>query len=286
MLRAFEEFTLGWVPAWIVAAVLLAVGILGARSSAPRRAWSGAFVRETGVVFALYGLWMFLGAHTGTRQFVAAQDRAQGILDAERFLHIDVEAWLQRGILGQHWLVQSANVFYATVHFPAMVALLIWAFVRHRDRYAGVRVRVVLVTLSCLLIQLVAVAPPRLLSTSGLVDTPARYGQSVYDSGFVQLSAMPSVHLAWATLVAWEVLRCSRSRARLLAPALPVLTLWVVMVTGNHWLLDGVAGAAIVGATEVAIVPWDRARARARCAARADAPGRVGVGEPVGELVR
>ena len=56
-------------------------------------------------------------------------------------------------------------------------------------------------TLLCLLIQLVPVAPPRLLP--GYVDTAAKYGESVYGLGFGadQLSAMPSVHVAWAVLV-------------------------------------------------------------------------------------
>jgi hypothetical protein len=264
MLRRFEEFTLGPTPAWIIAAALLIAGIAGTR--APRRAVAsaGALVREAGIVMALYGLWMFLGAHSGTRSADAAFARGRDVLRAERDVHLNIEGWLQRGILGQHWLVETANVFYATVHFPAMIALLLWAFVRHRDRYGEVRLRVVLVTLTCLLIQLVAVAPPRLLPGSGLVDTPAKYGQSVYDTHFVQVSAMPSVHIAWATLVAWEALRCSGSRMRFLVVLLPVVTLWVVMVTGNHWLFDGLAGAAIVAVFEVLLAVAERQIRRRR----------------------
>jgi hypothetical protein len=260
MLRSFERFTLGPTPAWIIAAALLALGIAAVRSRRRRVAFGGSVVREVGIVTALYGLWMFLGAHSGTRGADRAYGRGHDILRAERATHLDMEAWLQHGILGHRWLVESANVFYATVHFPAMGALLVWAFLRHRDRYAEVRLRVVLVTLACLLIQLVAVAPPRLLAGSGLVDTARKYGQSVYASGFAQVSAMPSVHIAWSTLVAWEVLRIGRSRLRGLVVLLPLVTFWVVMVTGNHWFFDGLAGAAIVAVFEVLLGGVSRAR--------------------------
>jgi hypothetical protein len=269
MLRRFEEFTLGPTPAWIIAGALLVIGIAGMRSGRRLVASAGALLREAGIVMALYGLWMFLGAHSGTRSADAAYARGHDVMRAERWSHLDMERWLQHGILGHRWLVETANVFYATVHFPAMIALLVWAFVRHRDRYPQVRLRVVLVTLTCLLIQLVAVSPPRLTSGSGLVDTPMKYGQSVYEAGFAQVSAMPSVHIAWSTLVAWEVLRCGRSRWRALVIALPLVTFWVVMVTGNHWFFDGLAGAAIVAVFEFLLQAVDRLRRRRRRPAHA-----------------
>ena len=57
-------------------------------------------------------------------------------------------------------------------------------------------------TLCCLLIQLIPVAPPRMIPGIGIVDTGLRYNQSVYSHGLPidQLSAMPSVHVAWAVL--------------------------------------------------------------------------------------
>ena len=101
-----------------------------------------------------------------------------------------------------------------------------------------------------LLIQLIPVAPPRLLPSTGMVDTAVRYGQSVYSwgGGFDadEFSAMPSVHVGWALIVAIAVITVSRSRWRWLAAAYPVLTLLVVVVTANHFWLDGIVAALLV----------------------------------------
>ena len=107
-----------------------------------------------------------------------------------------------------------------------------------------------LFTGASLLIQLVPVAPPRLLPGTGLVDTAMRYGQSVYSwhGGFNadEFSAMPSVHVGWALIVAIAVITVSRSRWRWLAAAYPMLTLLVVVVTANHFWLDGIVAGLLV----------------------------------------
>jgi hypothetical protein len=77
-----------------------------------------------------------------------------------------------------------------------------------------------------------------------------KYGQSVYSlhGGFDadELSAMPSVHVGWALIVAFAVITVSRSRWRWLAAGYPMLTLLVVVVTANHFWLDGIAAGILV----------------------------------------
>ena len=57
---------------------------------------------------------------------------------------------------------------------------------------------------------------------------------------------MPSVHVGWALIVAIAVITVSRNRWRWLAAAYPVLTLLVVVVTANHFWLDGIAAGLLV----------------------------------------
>jgi hypothetical protein len=156
---------------------------------------------------------------------------------------------VQKTIVGHAFLRQAANLYYATMHFGVLFVFLIWLFVWHRDRYPKVRRVLALTTLACLAIQLVPVAPPRLLPQYGYVDTAALDHQSVYGLGFGadQLSAMPSVHVAWAVLVGWACARIGRGPWRWLGAVHAVLTTFVVVATANHFWADGiVAGAVLV----------------------------------------
>jgi len=82
------------------------------------------------------------------------------------------------------------------------------------------------------------------------VDTAIKYGQSVYGTttGFNpdQLSAMPSVHVGWAVLVAILVVGATRSRWRWLAWAYPAATTLIVAVTANHFWADGIVATFIL----------------------------------------
>ncbi|MGZ4552855.1 MAG: phosphatase PAP2 family protein, partial [Mycobacteriaceae bacterium] len=148
-------------------------------------------------------------------------------------------------------IVQVFNLYYASLHFAVLIVLLVWLFLRHRDRYPEVRTTLAILTAACLLVQLIPVAPPRMLPSDGMIDTGVLYGQSVYGSiaGFNpdEVSAMPSVHVAWALLIGITVVRFSRSRWRWLALAYPAATTFVVIVTANHFWADGiVAGGLLV----------------------------------------
>jgi len=230
----------------------------GGESAAPRArrlASGGRFARETALVLALFALWQFAGSHAVMGPG-GALGRARWLWHAERVMHWPSEAWLQHLILPYPFLVQAFNLYYDILHFPVLIACLVWLFVWHRERYGGFRITLVAFTGICLLIQFVPVAPPRLLSGIGMVDTAARYGQSVYSSTAAfqadELSAMPSVHVGWAILVAIAVITAARSRWRWLILLYPVLTSFAVVVTANHFWLDGVV-AGIVLAVVIAV---------------------------------
>jgi hypothetical protein len=56
---------------------------------------------------------------------------------------------------------------------------------------------------------------------------------------------MPSLHVGWAFMVAVILIRATRSRWRWLWIAHPVLTFAVVVVTANHYWLDGLVAIAL-----------------------------------------
>ncbi len=232
----------------LASAVFLAVVTIVLRLLRRGGAWAGVTF-EAALLFGLYALWQFAGSFT-VMSSDGALPRGRWLWHAERVLHLPSETALQRLFLPHPVLVQACNLYYDILHFPVLGACLVWLYVRHRDRYPQFRTTIALFTGISLLIQFIPVAPPRLLPGTGLVDTAVRYGQSVYSwhGGFDadEFSAMPSVHVGWALIVAIAVISASRSRWRWLAAGYPLLTLLVVVVTANHYWLDGVAAALLV----------------------------------------
>jgi hypothetical protein len=130
----------------------------------------------------------------------------------------------------------------------------------------------------CFLIQLIPVAPPRLLPGVGFIDTGLLYHQSVYGAVGAgvsdQVSAMPSLHMAWACLIALAVIQVSPSPRRWLIVLHPVATMLVVVVTANHYWLDGIVAAGLLGMSSLAVsgAEWLVAAGLGRSHVRADSP--------------
>lgn len=240
-------WSLQWPLALEIAAGLVAASV----AMRLARRWNTLpyLCREIAIVLALYALWQ-LGGAQALSQVAGAREHALAIWHAERWLHLPSEVSLQRLFLPHPLLVRALDDYYAGMHLSSMFALLVWVMWRHRAQYAFVRAVVVTVTASCLLVQLVPVAPPRMFPGLGFVDTALRYGQSVYGSmgsgAPTQLAAMPSVHVAWSVLVAATVVALARSRWRFVAVAHPVLTVLVVTVTANHWWFDQLAAVVLL----------------------------------------
>ena len=164
--------------------------------------------------------------------------------------------------------------YYATVHVPALIAFLVWLFVRHRDKYPHWRNGLALVTAWCLVIRFVRVAPPRFLPDLGYVDMGQQYGMSVYATDPTtgvsdQFAAMPSIHVAWAAVVSFGIIAASTSRWRWFFLLHVVLTMLVVSATGNHWWMDGIVAIGLLAgslAVDTAVRGYFQRRAAATSA--------------------
>jgi hypothetical protein len=241
------DLELSWHQAAATAAVL-AAGSVGLRATRrPRLVAASVFARESALILGLFALWQYAGtfAVMGPGGALA---RSRWIWHTERMLHLPSETTVQGLFLPHPLLVQFFNLYYDSLHFPVLVTTMIWLFVRHRNLYSRWRTTLVVFTAGCLAIQLVPVAPPRMLPGTGLVDTAILYHQSVYGTtaGFDpdQLSAMPSVHVGWAVLVAVAIITTLRSRWRWLAVLYPCMTTLAVVVTANHFWADGIVATA------------------------------------------
>ena len=260
------ELTPSWQLSVVTAAALGVLAVTARRSSRPAWRTAAAFGQEFALVMSLLAIWQLVGASVHTRE-AGSLSRARDIWHLEQTLHLVSEIDVQRLALPHPWVVELVDRYYAYAHLNGMALFLVFMWWRHRDVYPRIRLTVVLTTLACLLVQIVPVAPPRLLPDLGFVDTALLQGESVYgpyDTGLSnQLSAMPSVHVAWACIVAWYLWWYTGRRLRWVGPVHLVLTVLVVVASANHWWLDGAVAAGFV-AMALAVgrmAPWRTARA-------------------------
>ena len=63
-----------------------------------------------------------------------------------------------------------------------------------------------------------------------------------------QYAAMPSLHIGWSTWCALAMWQLTRKRwARVLIVLYPVVTLFCIVVTANHYWIDAVGGLLALG---------------------------------------
>ncbi|MBC2900428.1 phosphatase PAP2 family protein [Streptomyces cupreus] len=217
-------------------------------------------VRELLLVAGLFLVYKF-GRQLATGHTGEAFRNAHRVWDLERAVHLPGEGSVQSLLLHGDTLVHVANTYYATVHFPATAAFLVWLYLRRPAHYVWARRVLATVTAVALVGHLLfPLAPPRMLEATGLIDTARLYGPSVYgppssDHLSNQFAAMPSLHFGWALMVAIGLIVATRSRRRRLWLLHPALTLLVIVGTANHYWLDAIVAAALLGLALAVIRP-------------------------------
>ena len=232
--------------------------VSSARASAPRQGRRLVYeVTLVATLFVIYNVGRVLAAQRTNGAFAHAED----VLHVERWLGLPGEQSVQAVVLPFRALVRAANGYYASVHFPLTCGVLLWLFLRHPTTYLWMRRSLVMATLVGLVIAIVLpVAPPRMLTWAGFVDTGKEMGQSTYGSVGSdwlsnQFAAMPSLHVGWALIVAAAGVAAGPARWRWLWVLHPVVTLLVVVVTGNHYWLDAAVGCLLAGTALVVLRP-------------------------------
>ena len=280
---------LPWQTAFQVAAAL-AVVLVALVVWRPAQRWLRVVrltVGEMVLMFSLYGVWQWVHERAVTKT-AGAIERAHSLYEFEQAIHLPSELTLQNALLHIGAVMRFLNVYYGGAHVPAVGILLVWLFWRHRDRYGRIRWTLALSIAGCLAIQTIPVAPPRFLPELGFVDAGLMYHLSVYGAGGSgisnELAAMPSLHVGWAVLVGVVAVVVSTSRWRWLVLAHPVLTVIAVVATANHWWLDGVVAAMVLGAAYVVVRVIEAGVGWLRAQWRAAAPSLVPAPDPVPEL--
>lgn len=187
-----------------------------------------------------------------------AESHAMAILRVEEKLRMAVEQPTQYHILSRApWLRRPMQIVY-TSHIIVGVAFIAYAYT-YFPRLTFQRIRRTLFVdnwLAFVLLTIYRCMPPRMLSAQyGFVDVlhpklhsgegePVSWSNNRYQ---LTIAAMPSLHFGTSVLVGWSLYRYAPQRVlRLLGPLWPALMLLTVVGTANHFLLDCIAGAAVV----------------------------------------
>jgi hypothetical protein len=249
------------------------------RASATRlarlRRASGRFVRRRGlrellliaVVYCIYDTSRFFVEGRQSTAFA----HAVGVLHLEDALDIGWEHAVNNMFSAHGWLAVRAYYVYATLHYLVTPLVLVWLWRRHRNSYSRARTTLMVATILGLIgFTLLPVAPPRMLP--GFVDTMAQYSRFGWWSQDAsaprgvgqftnEFAAMPSLHVGWALWCGWQLVRHGSHRITQLAGVIyPALMVVIVIATGNHYLLDAVAGIAVVVLAGIAVGGVQRLR--------------------------
>lgn len=227
------------------------------------------------------GEWLYLGGQIGlvaavelsdelahavlpTVNAVAGQAHALRVEGFESAHGFWLEPGIQRFFESTHHLLGQTigwpqlrpifDTLYGEGHVFITLAFALWIFFRRRALFSFIR-NVFLLTnlIAVLLYEVFPLAPPRLAAGLRYDDRPYHFADAFFGGtgglkiGFNEYAAMPSVHVAWALIVGFTVAWTARSLLLRLAGLLyPLIMLTTVIVTGNHYLSDGLGALAVV----------------------------------------
>ena len=199
---------------------------------------------------------------------VAAFANGTRVVDIERATHTFFEVDLQRLILSDRWLIDVTNFLYMNLHFVLTTVFLAWVYLKRNEVFYFVRnVFIGTMAIAICIHAVFPTAPPRLLTQYGFVDTIFSFSGVDQDQGAISMlvnkyAAVPSVHVGFALIVGVTASILARRRWAKIAWAFyPLLMLYIVVATANHFWFDGFVGILCAGvAVLLAKYPLTRLR--------------------------
>lgn len=194
---------------------------------------------------------------------------ARDILDLQRSLGFFWEDDLNSWIKGHHFLAQTMNVIYFYLHFPLIIVFGVWLYFFRRHKYTLARDAFLASGAIALVIYWsYPVAPPRELPVlaaqfdpgapayvRGFLDTMKEYLGYAYDTQSTRTfvnpyAAMPSLHFGWDLLLGLAMIWAFWKERWMwvmvpIGVALPILQVFSITMTANHFLTDAAAGGIV-----------------------------------------
>lgn len=176
------------------------------------------------------------------------------VIEFEQSTNTFFEPGLQAAFLPAHWVIDVANQLYLNAQFSIALGFLVWLYLFRNESYYFVR-NMFVVAMCLALVGYIGfpTAPPRMFPSHGFVDTITDFSDVNHDSALAKIfinpyAAVPSMHCAFALMIGLSGVAVCRHRWSKVFWALwPVLILWVVIVTANHYWVDAALGWLVAG---------------------------------------
>jgi hypothetical protein len=215
--------------------------------------WQAAtHLREFGIVGGAYLLYMLI------RQIISADINGAAFIHAEHVMNLEKDLGFFWEPALQSWAIETSDTLvvffnwaYILTFYPIIVTASIILYIKSKHRYRYYRNVVFLSFLFALVaFAIFPLAPPRML-TKEFVDTMAIFGPAIYSgaegaSFYNAFAAMPSLHFGWSVLFAMIFFRSGSRFLRIFAFIYPSMMLFTIVVTGNHYFLDAIAGGFVI----------------------------------------
>jgi hypothetical protein len=249
------------------------------QSGGTRRRWPARRHRLNGRGWLSFGFQAGLVAAVQTsddavRGFITPENRHLAGANALRLVRFEADHgfWIEPGLqdffrhahheLGLTITWAMATAFFNSIYELAQTAFVLlfalWIYRWRAALFPFIRDIFFFTTaFSLVLYETYPVAPPRLTPGLRFDGHPYHFVDTVFGEvgtasklTFNIYSAMPSLHIAWALIVTGTLIWAVRPLfLRLLSPLYLLAVAVAVVVTGNHYLLDGVGSLAVVAAS-------------------------------------
>jgi hypothetical protein len=181
---------------------------------------------------------------------------ARDLISLERTLHFFIEPSVQAWASSSHIVMDASSWLYVNAQTTVTVGALIYLYLRHNGSFYFVR-NMFVIAMAIALVGYVVfpTAPPRFLPEWGFIDTVSditgvhvSHASASMNALFNPYAAVPSMHVAFALMVGWPLVRLVRWRLlRVMWFLYPFLMAFVIIATANHFVFDALLGALTAG---------------------------------------
>ena len=212
---------------------------------------------------ALNEIALYLGAYIFylvTRGLVNSDTWAEGLTNGEKVMLLQRDlgflwepGWQSWALENVRPLVVTMNWVYIVTYWPVILLTAFILFLKNRRDYNFYRTVVfVNLTVAVITFMIFPVASPFSIPGIELSDSIQEFGPRFYGSegmaSYYNISAaMPSLHFSWTVILGVLFWRSFPGRYRMTGLLYPVLTFFAITLTGNHFILDAIAGGLLAG---------------------------------------